>query len=249
MTKLSALGCVALAGLIGLGLAPRHTWGEAASEQLSVIELFTSQGCSSCPPADRLLTELSKRPDVIALSFPVSYWDYLGWKDTLARPENAKRQRNYAALLHSGQVYTPEVIVNGLKECVGSDLAAIDAALKATAPIIRKEAVPLSVRADGERLLIETGAAPPDSEFKSGKVLVATVRRSTPVTISGGENTGRVVTYTNVVRGITEAGAWEGAPASYAVPLSAISKDGDMFVVFLQTDPLGPIVGAARIKG
>ena len=249
MTKLSALGCVALAVSIGLGLAPTHAQAEAASGQLSVVELYTSQGCSRCPPADRLLTKLSERPDLIALSFPVTYWDYLGWKDTLARPENAERQRTYASFLHNGQVYTPEVIVNGLKECVGSDPAAIDAALKATAPIVRKEAVPLSVRLDGERLLVETGAAPPDSKYKTGKVWIATVRRSAPVTIAAGENAGRVVIYTNVVRGIAEAGRWEGAPASYAVPLSQISKDGDMFVVLLQMDPLGPIVAAARIKG
>ena len=248
MTKLSAFGFLAIAGFFGVGLAPGLAQGQARSEPVSVIELFTSQGCSSCPPADRLLKQLSERPEVIALSFPVTYWDYLGWKDTLARPENAERQRDYAAILHGGQVYTPELIVNGMKECVGSDLAAIDAALAATAPLIRKEAVPFNVRLEGGRLLIETGAAPPSSPHKMGKVWVATVRRSSPVTIRGGENSGRTVTYTNVVRGLAEAGAWEGAPTSYAVPRGSLPKDGDMLVVFLQTENLGPILAASRIK-
>ncbi len=249
MTRLSALGFFALAGFLGLGLAPRLAQGQTPAEKLSVIELFTSQGCSSCPPADRLLKQLSERPDVIALSFPVTYWDYLGWKDTLARPEYAERQRQYATVQGDGQVYTPEVVVNGLKACVGSDLTAIDTALKATATIIRKEAVPLSVRRENERLIIETGAAPAGSRHRSGKIWVAAVRHASAVAIGAGENSGRMVTYTNVVRGMTAAGDWEGAPASYAVPLSSIPKDGDMLVVFLQSETLGPIVAAARIKG
>ncbi|MGO8953953.1 MAG: DUF1223 domain-containing protein [Rhodomicrobium sp.] len=248
MTKLSAFGFLAMAGFLGVGPAAGLAQGEARSGQVSVIELFTSQGCSSCPPADRLLKQLSERPEVIALSFPVTYWDYLGWKDTLARPENAERQRGYAAILHGGQVYTPELIVNGMKECVGSDAAAIDAALQATAPVIRKEAVPFSVRLEGGRLFIEAGAAPPSSPHKTGKVWVASVQRSSPVAIGGGENSGRTVTYTNVVRGLVEAGAWDGAPASYAVPRGSLPKDGDMLVVFLQTEKLGAIVAASRIE-
>ncbi|MBI4723568.1 MAG: DUF1223 domain-containing protein, partial [Rhodomicrobium sp.] len=174
---------------------------------------------------------------------------YLGWKDTLARPENAERQRSYAAAHGDGQVYTPQIIVNGLKTCVGSDLASIEAALKSTALTLGKEAVPLSVRREGRKLTIETGAAPAGSPHKTGKVWVAAVVHSVPVAIGRGENAGRTVTYTNVVRYLIEAGRWEGAPTSYAVPLGSIPKDGDMIVVFLQTDTLGPIVAATRIKG
>src|SRR4051794_13625985 len=93
---------------------------------LAVVELFTSQGCASCPPADALLSELAKRPNVIALSFPVDYWDYLGWKDTLAQPAFTARQRGYAHLRGDRQVYTPQLIVNGRKPCVGSDRAQIE---------------------------------------------------------------------------------------------------------------------------
>ena len=106
MTKHSAFGLLALA-VIFAGLEPALGQAEPAPAKMSVIELFTSQGCSSCPAADRLLKQLSQRPGVIALSFPVTYWDYLGWKDTLARPENSERQRRYDAI-KGGEVYTPE---------------------------------------------------------------------------------------------------------------------------------------------
>jgi len=105
------------------------------------------------------------------------------------------------------------------------------------------------VHREAGKLIIDTGGAPSGSRHKTGKVWVASVRRSFPVAIGRGENAGRVVTYTNVVRHLIDAGEWQGAPASYAVPLSAIPKDGDMLVVFLQAEPLGAIVGAARIKG
>jgi len=243
----SAFGVLALAAISGWGLEP--CFAQAGSPaQPSIIELFTSQGCSSCPPADRLLKQLSERSDVIALSFPVTYWDYLGWKDTLARPEYSERQRRYATV-QSGEVYTPEAVVNGLKECVGSDLGAIESALKATASLLRKETVPLSVRQESGKLVIEAGAAPEDSRHKAGKVWVAAVRRSADVAIGAGENKGRKVTYTNVVLGLTEAGGWHGAPSSYAVPSGSIPKDRDMLVVFLQAEPLGAIVGAARFRG
>lgn len=246
--KISALGVLAMAGIFGLGFRPGFAEGNAPVPHFSVIELFTSQGCSSCPPADRLLRQLSQRPDIIALSFPVAYWDYLGWKDTLARPENAERQRQYAEI-QGGDVYTPEVVVNGLKECIGSDLEAIESALKTTASIIRKEAVPLNVRQEGEKLIVETGAAPSGSRHRTAKLWVATVRHSFDVAIRAGENSGRKVTYTNVVTGLTDAGDWEGAPTSYALPMNPALKDGDMLVVFLQAGALGPIVAAARIQG
>jgi hypothetical protein len=248
VTKLSALGGIALAGLSGLAALTGLAMGQTAAP-VSVIELFTSQGCSSCPPADRLLQVLSQRPDIIALSFPVAYWDYLGWKDTLASPENAERQRGYAAAQGDGQVYTPEIVVNGLKSCVGSDLDAIESAIKSTAVILRNDTVRLAVKRESGQLVIEAGAAPQESHIKKGKVWIASVQRSSAVPIGRGENAGRVVTYTNVVRELHAAGEWQGAAASYAVPDSSLPKGGDIYVVFLQAEALGPIVGAARIEG
>jgi hypothetical protein len=246
LTKLTLAGVLVLAGLAA---ARSNAPAQEAGEHVSVVELFTSQGCSSCPRADRLLQDLSQRPDLITLSFPVTYWDYLGWKDTLARPEYAERQREYANVQGDGQVYTPETVVNGARSCVGNNLEAIEAALKSTAADLRKDAVQLTVSRGPGRLIIEAGAAPAGSQRKSGKIWVASVRHSASVEIAHGENAGRVVTYTNVVRHLVQAGDWKGAPASYAVPLDEFPKDGDMFVVFLQTDTLGPIVGAVRING
>jgi hypothetical protein len=186
---------------------------------------------------------------VITLSFPVSYWDYLGWKDTLARPENTERQRSYAKILGDGEVYTPQAIVNGMQNCLGNRLADIETAVKSTAPLIGKEAVSLAARIERGRLVIDAGGAPPGSRHQKGKVWVASVLSSLTVQITRGENAGNVVTYTNVVRELMEAGEWAGAPVSYALPLKSLSKDGDVFVVFLQTDALGPIVGATRVAG
>jgi len=249
VTTFTSLGIMAVAGFLSVAHPADIALGENASDHPAVIELYTSQGCSSCPQADQLLEQLAQRPGVIALSFPVSYWDYLGWKDTLARPENTERQRAYAKVLGFGEVYTPQAIVNGMRFCVGSNLAAIESAVQTTASVIGKEAVPLSVHEDNGRLIIDIGAAPERSQHKKGKVWVAAVKRALTVPIKRGENAGAVVTYTNVVRKLTDAGDWEGAPASYATPLTALSKDGDMLVVFLQTETYGPIVAAARVVG
>jgi hypothetical protein len=216
-------------------------WGNA-----SVIELYTSQGCSSCPEADQILEQLSHRPDIIALSFPVSYWDYLGWKDTLARPENTDRQRSYAKALGEGEVYTPQAIINGVKNCVGSNRDEIEAAVEATAPVVGENAVPIFVRRESAKLIVEVGGAPEGSRHRKGKVWVATVRQPLAVPIQRGENAGAVVTYTNVVRKLTAAGDWEGAPAAYALPLSDIAPDGEALVVFLQAESFGRIVAATR---
>ncbi len=247
MATISSLGVLVLAGLLSVTNASAQVPGESVAKTASVIELYTSQGCSSCPEADQLLNQLAQRPDVIALSFPVSYWDYLGWKDTLARPENTERQRNYAKILSDGEVYTPQAIVNGMRNCLGNSLADIESAVKTTNPLVGKEAAPLSVRLEGGKVIIDAGEAPPGSRHRNGKVWIATVLSSLTVQITRGENSGNVVTYTNVVRELTEAGEWRGAPASYAVPLNSLSKDGDTLVVFLQTGELGPIVGAASV--
>lgn len=250
MTKPSAFGAIALAVFSGIVAALNPAHGQQSGPaRASVIELFTSQGCSSCPPADRILRQLSEHPGIIALSFPVSYWDYLGWRDTLARPENAERQRAYAQLQGDGQVFTPQVVINGLKTCVGSDLHAIEAALKSTAAAITVSSVPLAVRHESGKLVIEAGAAPPKSRHRNGKVWVAAVRHSLPVAIGSGENAGSTVTYTNVVRRLVDIGDWEGASASYALPLSSLPKDEDMVVVLLQAEKVGPILAAAKIKG
>src|SRR6516165_10211815 len=102
----------------------------AQAQTRAVVELFTSQGCSSCPPADKLLGELAKRDDLLALSLPIDYWDYLGWKDTLASHDFSERQREYAQSRGDGAVYTPQAVINGTDDMVGSDRSAIESAVK-----------------------------------------------------------------------------------------------------------------------
>jgi hypothetical protein len=248
LIRISSLKSGALAVLFAAACLVSAAHAESGAAQLSVIELFTSQGCSSCPAADRLLQDLAKKPGIIAMSFPVTYWDYLGWKDTLARPENSQRQRVYAATRGDGEVYTPQVVVNGLQSCVGSNLAAIEAAVRSTGALLQKAAVPLKAHRDEGRLIIEAGSAPDGSQYTDGKIWVASVTRSANVAIKAGENVGRKITYTNVVRKLTDAGEWKGAPTAYAVPIkSALQEDGDMVVVFLQAEKLGPILAATRV--
>jgi hypothetical protein len=220
----------------------------SATPPQAVVELFTSQGCSSCPPADAVLAELSRRSNVIALTFPVDYWDYLGWKDTLAQPGFAARQRAYAHLRGDRQVYTPQLVVNGRKPCVGSDRAQIEryitpggsdyAALPAD--------VSLSER-DGKVLIKVTG------EFGSvAAVWVLPILRSQSVEIGRGENRGRTVTYANVVRGMNRLGDWHGGDAQFEAPLSLARGDADGYVVLLQAAhgaKHGAILGAAKSAG
>jgi len=210
--------------------------------------LFTSQGCSSCPPADALLTELAKRPNVIALSFPVDYWDYLGWKDTLAQPAFAARQRGYAHLRGDRQVYTPQLIVNGKKPCVGSDRAQIEQFIepeKSGHPAFPAE---VTVSEEGGRVLVRVTG---ESEHPA-TLWVLPILKSQTVEIGRGENGGRRITYANVVRGMTRVGDWNGGEARFEVPLSAARGEADGYVMLLQVShgpKPGAILGAAKGPG
>ncbi len=211
-----------------------------------VVELFTSQGCSSCPPADRLLTALAGKPDTVALTFAINYWDYIGWKDTLAAPEFTARQKAYAVGRGDPHVYTPEAIVDGLFDAVGSDKAAIEKAIVAGKSSGTTLRVPAHLReADGVlQIDIGGGTAAP------AEIYVLRVAKSRKVLISRGENSGRSVTYTNVVRAISKVGYWDGAPLS--LRLMELRGDDEGYVVLLQRGSPGrpgAILGAAKTQG
>lgn len=218
----------------------------SASNAMSyVVELFTSQGCSSCPPADRLLASIARRPDVVAVSFSVDYWDYIGWKDTLAIPIAAVRQKAYAAQ-GSGQVYTPEAVINGLADAIGSDRQEIEDAAKSTVGVEGSMTVPMRLSDAGGRLLIEVAAG---GGGPAG-VFALRVGRSRTVRIGRGENAGRSVTYTNVVRAISRIGEWTGARATFEIPVMAGEDEGYVFLVQRGTvDRPGAILGAAKTAG
>src|SRR5262245_29301385 len=131
----------------------------------AVIELFTSQGCSSCPPADALLKDIAaSHKDVMALSLPVDIWDYIGWKDTLASPKNSERQRAYSRLLGSGPVYTPQVVINGVAQSIGSDAREIDSAMEKAKAAIGNKHVPVRLWPHRNSVIIEMGDAAPNSD-------------------------------------------------------------------------------------
>ncbi len=174
-----------------LGLAALALAGTTVHARPVVVELFTSQGCSSCPPADKVLQKLSQQKDVIAISWPVTYWDQLGWKDTLARQTNTQRQYRYAQSLPGSSVFTPQAVVDGAAQTVGSrgaELSAIIAARQKTAA-----AVPVTLSVSAGKLAIFTSAAREPYDIR----LVA-LRASENVSVGRGENSQRVLTYTNI---------------------------------------------------
>jgi hypothetical protein len=224
------------AGAIMMGaVASLAASGPASAEGVrNVVELFTSQGCSSCPPADRILGQLARDPKTLALSFPVDYWDYIGWKDTLAAPNYTARQKAYAAASGKGQVYTPQAIVNGLADAVGSDLGAIEQAERETAKRGGVLSVPLSVVEQAGKINISVGAADSVSPRAAGVYLLA-LASSRTVAVQRGENAGSTLTYFNVVRAMTKIGDWSGAAMNLEADLAQTHVDGaDFYAVILQ---------------
>jgi hypothetical protein len=214
-----------------------------ATAETSVVELFTSQGCSSCPPADRLLKDLSRQPGLIALSFNVDYWDYLGWKDTLAKHAFSNRQRSYARLRGDGAVYTPQVVVNGLTHAIGSVPKQIKAALALTQQKLNGHHVPLTVGTTKEAFTITVGAAdkPP---AKGATVWLATVRPKVTVKIRHGENRGRTLNYYNVVRSLSAVGMWSGQQTTIKLRQRNFVPDKSMRCVVLVQAEGGAILAA-----
>ena len=233
----SALGVCAIVAII----RPAH------ADPRAVVELFTSQGCSSCPPADQIIGELAKDPNVIALSMPIEYWDYLGWKDTLADSRFSARQKAYSHMRGDRDVYTPQVIVNGSANVIGSDRSAIDSAIQTTqkAGVM---SVPVTMTISGKQINVSVAASKSPTSAH-GEIWICSVSKSVPISIARGENRGREVTYYNVVRNILKVGDWNGNSGSWTVPLENISRDGvDAAVVYVQDgnrEKPGPMLGAA----
>lgn len=232
------------AGMVALvvGASPA-----AASDPKAVVELFTSQGCSSCPAADKLLGELAKDPSIIAISLPIDYWDYLGWKDTLADPRFSARQKAYSLIRGDREVYTPQVVVNGTVHVLGSDRSSIENAMASTKKTSGIMSVPVATAISNGKLNVSVPAAKHEGE--GGEIWVCAISRSVPIAIGRGENRGREVTYTNVVRNVLKVGDWNGKAGSWSVPLENLTRDGvDAAVVFVQDgnrDKPGPMKGAA----
>ena len=223
------------------------TTAPAGAEPRAVLELFTSQGCSSCPPADRLLGELAHDPALIAMSLPIDYWDYIGWKDTLAKPRHSARQRFYARTRGDGDVFTPQIVVNGVAHAVGSDKAAIEKAIAES----RREGATLSLAV---KLAIADGklnvTIPAGAEKAVSEVWLCALGTAIPVAIGRGENSGHTVTYHNVVRRWVKLGDWAGAARTFNLPVADL-ESADAAAVIVQAgtaDRPGAMLGAALVS-
>ena len=233
-----ALGICAIIAII----RPAH------ADPRAVVELFTSQGCSSCPPADKIIGELAKDPSVIALSMPIDYWDYLGWKDTLADARFSARQKAYSRVRGDREVYTPQAVVNGSVHVVGSDLAGIESAIGVTRKANGVMSIPVTMTQSGKQLTVSV-AANRSPAAMHGEVWICSISKAIPISIGRGENRGKELTYYNVVRNLMKVGDWNGDSGSWTVPLDDVEQDGiDAAVAYVQDgnrDKPGPMLGAA----
>lgn len=244
-----------LAGVLGLG-AP------AMAEPVSaVVEMFTSQGCTACRAADPIMRDLAAQPGIVALTLPVTYWDYLGWRDTLAQRSFNDRQRAYAHARGARQVVTPQAVVDGGPAANGSSRSAIDKVIQEANPggVLP---VPVTAEVHGAQIVIEVGprmAESPGAKARTargedkGDIWLVPLLKSRTTKVETGENGGRVAAYVNVVRGLQRLGTWTGQTARFEVPVSAGATAGaDGWVVLVQHSRDGRggrILGAAKGPG
>ncbi len=223
---------LAMAGLACAAL------GVQAQPRPAVIELFTSEGCSSCPPAEALIGELAQRPTVLALSFHVDYWDNLGWRDRFGIAEATPRQRQYAKSLALPTVYTPQAVIDGERDFVGSDRRAIEHALGTG-----REGVPVavSIHDDAVQVVIDAATLPRPCE-----VTLVAYQRSAVSSIGRGENSGRTLVEWNIVRAVRTLGRYTGTAQTYQAPVASLPGDATDIAVLVQTEGLGPIVAASH---
>ncbi len=236
--------------LISIGLAAAAfvlpvSGQDSAPQTKAVLELFTSQGCSSCPKADALFAELQERDDLVTLAYHVDYWDYIGWPDTFGSAANSDLQRRYADSWGSARIYTPQLVVNGAEAVVGSKREKVELALaNASLPL----AVTLTTTGGVLDVAIEGQAGLPDAV-----VWLVTYRDAAEVTIERGENAGTSILYTQIVTGRQVVAMWEaGVGAHFKLPLTEVlTGESNGAAILVQQDRHGmpgPILGAAAFE-
>lgn len=242
-TKLLAGACAAA---LGVALACAASAREIPPAQPVLVELFTSQGCSSCPPADQLLGELTRRDDVVALSFSIDYWDYIGWHDTLAHHDNTLRQLAYEKTLQSHRIYTPQMVVDGVVDVVGNQRNDVYLAIEKRHDQVAGKRVQVTLEKSGDTIRVTVGQG--ETKAPATIWLAHTVSART-VNIAKGENNGKIVTYHNIVRDFAPVGQWTGAPVAIAVPAKGTRGDAiDGVAVWVQMGENGPVSGAAQLR-
>lgn len=215
---------------------------KADEPRLTVLELFTSQGCSSCPPADAILKTMRDRPGILTLSWPVDYWDRLGWEDTFAAPYNAMRQTAYNKRFGRGGVFTPQLILDGAVQCIGSKMERVRKNVAKARARTRMDITP-QMSISGDQLTIKL---PAEANAEMIAVRVVWYLADAEVEIGEGENEGRTLHYTNVVRATSLLEEWKGGEKTYSVNLADGMKVGaDNVAILLQEDyGHGAIIGA-----
>ena len=228
----------ALALGAGALLAPRLA--SAAPTHPVLVELFTSQGCSSCPPADKIAAELANDRNNLVVSFNVDYWDYLGWRDTLAKPEYSQRQYDYAKSRGDGSVYTPQMVINGTTHVVGSNLRNVKSQMaEAAAPTVK-----LALDITAKDISIEIPKQAYDGE---AMLWLMAIEQRVTQKIERGENAGKDVVYINVVRNLVPAAMWKGGAYQGSWMRNAVMPHNcKSCIAVLQQNNVGPVLGLAR---
>jgi hypothetical protein len=230
----------ALFSLVLFALPLSFATGALAAKAPVVVELYTAQGCASCGKANAHVAELAEKPGVLALTFSVDYWDYLGWADTFAKPEFAERQKAYVARLALREPYTPQVVVDGQAQVSGSKPEKVDVLV---AGAVKKAGSPPDLRFVGARVYVGSARAPKGG----GEVwLIRYDPREQDVAVKSGDNKGQTIPHRNVVREVARLGAWRGKPVAFRLP--AASEDGLKAVVLVQAGHGGRVIGAGEPK-
>jgi hypothetical protein len=239
------VGAAATAGAALAVGRPESVWARPPAEGPWAVELFTSQGCSSCPPADRFLGSLAKRPDIVALSFHVDYWNYIGWKDPFATRETTERQRSYARVLKQRYVYTPEMVVDGIGHDTGLAPGPIDALLARAQQLSPRRATPELARTAGGPLTIKLAAFVLDGS--PADVTLAVYDRRNSTAVASGENQGRTLENFNIVRHLEVISRWDGSPASWTIAADRIQPAQGVAVLVQRADH-GAMIGCNKLE-
>ncbi len=234
-------GKLIILALLGFAYFASPPSDARAQEMPVVVELYTSQGCSSCPPADEVLAEISNRDDVIALSMHVDYWDYLGWRDTFAQRQFGLRQVAYRDAWGKSVVYTPQMVVQGSLNVSGSSASNLAEAIETAREV--EPSIKVMIERQGGMLKCRIE---PGEDRVVGTVWIAKYTKSATVEINRGENAGRTITYMNVVNSLNRIGTWQGTePEEVAMPQP---EPGEGVAIWIQAGEAGPILAAAKIE-
>jgi hypothetical protein len=243
-TVLAGVGLAFVLAFAGLANA-----GQPQGSHPVVIELFTSQGCSDCPAADRIVAELAKRKDVLALSLPITYWDMLGWKDTFATEANTYRQKSYAKTMNRSGIYTPQLIVDGKLDVVGNQRDRVMAAIaNRQSQIASEQPINLTLGIASGRVEIAIPAAARAKDKPLATIWVMRTLSSASVNVQQGENKNHQLSYANLVRELHRAGEWTGEAMKLDLPITTGKSKHDGIAVVLQSHDYGEVIAAAMIK-